>query len=295
MKPPGGKDSGRRNTVVSKAISEVERRTAAPRRPRVGNVVTCPRLPHFTGLVGLGPAPPPVRVGRSRRYNPPMEQVDVWEWLPWWLHSDIMSPVSILITMVATGVIAAATVFNVWLARRMAKAAKDSADAAKGSADTAQAILEAAHRQSEVGLFVHLSERYSSEQMRAAIHAVWNEPAAAFVFDDVQKQNQRRIVSIFWQTIGALVKRRAIADEDTLFDLFGIGVAIWKKLEPLEISIQRTILKRDHPNKPDCEIERLASETDAHLTVGWLYEHWRNKYPDRFVDRWAVGRFSSRR
>ena len=75
-----------------------------------------------------------------------MEQVDVWEWLPWWLHPDIISPVSILFTLVATAVIAIATVVNVWVSGRMAKAAKDSSDAAKQSADTAEAILEASHR-----------------------------------------------------------------------------------------------------------------------------------------------------
>jgi hypothetical protein len=55
-------------------------------------------------------------------YHEFMHEVDLWNWLPWYLNPVVIMPISTAVTMLVTVVIGIATWENVKVSRRMSEA-----------------------------------------------------------------------------------------------------------------------------------------------------------------------------
>jgi len=128
----------------------------------------------------------------------------------------------------------------------------------------------------KLALMQDLHRTYGSQEMGQAVHTVYNVPPEE-INSDPEKQNQRRMVSDFWNWAGWMVREKLV-DSDLIYARFQSAPLVWEKLEAVELIVRKVIERRDHPSVDDQEIERLAKEHVDGLPAAWLYRLWKKKH-----------------
>lgn len=155
-------------------------------------------------------------------------------------------------------------------------AAIDQLSAAKRQLEAAGAELVEARRAREASFIIELCRWYGSKEMHEAVRAVHNEPPEKFQFSDFEMQNRRRMVSAFWNMVGAIVKAELV-DANVLKARFPYSpMSVSTRLIPLETQVAMEIDGRDNPSlKQDMDKLRRDSEKKVRQQpFVWLADNW---------------------
>lgn len=145
-------------------------------------------------------------------------------------------------------------------------AAVEQLTAAKRQLEAASAELVEVRRAREATFIMELCRWYGSKEMHEALRAVHNEPPDKFKLSDSAMQNHRRLVSDFWNMVGAIVQA-GLVDANVLKARFPYSpMSVAGKLFPLETHVIMEIDSRDDPLlKQDMNTLRRNSEAKVKL------------------------------
>lgn len=134
--------------------------------------------------------------------------------------------------------------------------------------------LKEMNKARSLAVLLDLYKVYSDPKMRVAISAVADYKEIEDFRTDV-KQDQRRMVSYFWHTVGIVCKAKLI-EPFLLYGMFIDGPRIWKNLEPLEIDVYTKILQRDNPKASPEAVSQLARDIIIKTHgAAWLHDNWK--------------------
>jgi hypothetical protein len=135
-------------------------------------------------------------------------------------------------------------------------------------------------RNRKMSVLLEMWRYYATVEISHALYIVRNISAEK-INADRQLNNQRRIVSHFWNMVAWAVKEKVV-DIEFVIAGFGDAINIYEKLRDIEISIRKEREKQNYPDLGDQQIEQLAKyRIDEEWPVSWLYREWKKREQEK--------------